>query len=249
VVAADVNQAGLEEVRALQPSIEIVSLDVSKPAAVNAVVAQLSQSGVFGVINVAGISHPQPVLTCSEEQMKAIFEVNTFGPIRLIRGLYPALKASQGVIINVTSVSGKCAWPWQGFYGSTKFALEGFSDLLRREIQQFGIRTVVIEPGPILTPMLGDIRRSQSKWIDDNPTSEYYSLLSAAHASQEQNASLMHWVAVSPERVAEVIARALGSAKPRPRYVVATSAFMIVFRVLMVLPDEWADVCMGKLMG
>jgi NAD(P)-dependent dehydrogenase (short-subunit alcohol dehydrogenase family) len=250
VVAGDVNQGGLEELRALQPTIEIVSLNVASPVSVNEVVSQLLQKGVYGVINVAGISNPQPVLTCSEEVMKTIFEVNAFGPMRIIRGLYPALRASQGVIINVTSVAGKCAWPWQGFYAATKFALEGFSDVLRREIGRFGIRTVLIEPGPIMTPMVKDIQLKQKQWLEENPSSEFHSvLLSQAQADQKQSPLIWHWLAVTPEKVAETIVCALGSSTPCPRYVVATPAFLIVFRLLMLLPDRWADVCMTRMMG
>lgn len=250
VVAGDVNQKGLEELKAQHPAIEIVALDVTNLSSVNEVVAKLeSLGGVYGLINVAGISNPQPVLTCSEEQMKKIFEVNTFGPMRLIKGLYSSLKQQKGIIINVTSVSGKCAWPWQGFYASTKFALEGFSDLLRREIERFGVRTVLIEPGPIFTPMLEGLRCSQAQWLKENSISEFHALLSKAFEVQERNTSMMHFVAIKPEKVAEVIAVAIGSVRPRSRYLVATPAFKIFFWLLIILPDRWADFCLENLMG
>lgn len=119
---------------------------------------------------------------------------------------------------------------------------------------------VVVEPGPIMTPMLNLIRNSQSKWLAENPTSEYFGGLSAgleeskqwvtrvmdvAFATQERNVDKMRWIAVSPRTVAEVIAVALGSPNPLPRYVVATPLFFTMFQLVMLLPDRWVDWVMG----
>lgn len=66
-----------------------------------------------------------------------------------------------------------------------------------------------------------------------------------AYATQERNADKLGWVAISPRAVAEVIAHALGNPTPRTRYVVATPLFHVIFRLLLILPDHWADFVMG----
>jgi NAD(P)-dependent dehydrogenase (short-subunit alcohol dehydrogenase family) len=81
-----------------------------------------------------------------------MFETNTLGPLRLIQAVLPAWrKRGSGVIVNVSSVSGRVSSPLEAAYSASKFALEAFTESLHVEVRHFGIRSVLIEPGAIAT--------------------------------------------------------------------------------------------------
>ncbi len=86
------------------------------------------------------------------EEARGQFEVNVFGLARLVQLVTPHMRAQKsGRIINISSIGGKFYEPFGAWYHATKFAVEGFSDSLRMELRPFGIKVVLIEPGPILT--------------------------------------------------------------------------------------------------
>ena len=87
------------------------------------------------------------------EDLRAQFEVNLFGVHTVTRTFFPLLHKSQGRIVMISSDSGFFATPFVGPYCASKFALEGYSDFLRREVTQHGVRVILIEPGRIATPI------------------------------------------------------------------------------------------------
>lgn len=137
--------------------------DVTDGAAVHAAVAELSThlagSGLGALINNAGIAVAGPLQLQPLEVIRQHFEVNVIGLLRVTQALLPLLGARPnhpvppGRIINISSVGGEIAGPFIGAYHGTKFALEGLSHTLRRELQLYGIDVAVVGPGSVNTPI------------------------------------------------------------------------------------------------
>lgn len=132
----------------------VVSLDLTKDESIVAAVNEvLEKEGRIDVlINNAGYGSYGSVEEVSIEEAKRQFEVNIFGLARITQLVLPGMrKQKSGRIINISSMGGKIYTPMGAWYHATKFALEGWSDCLRLEVQQFGIDVVVVEPGGIQT--------------------------------------------------------------------------------------------------
>src|ERR1700724_82946 len=111
------------------------------------------------VVNNAGMGIAGPVENTSIEEAKRQLEVNFFGAFRVCRAALPAMrKQGSGYIVNIGSIGGLIAIPYQAMYSASKFALEGFSESLRMEVRPFGIRVVIIEPGDHKTALTGNRR-------------------------------------------------------------------------------------------
>lgn len=129
-------------------------MDISKDAEIVAAVAAIAErsGGVDVLVNNAGYGLYGPVEEIGLDEARYQFEVNVFGAARLTQLLLPAMRAKgRGTIVNITSMGGKIYTVLGAWYHATKHALEGWSDSLRLELEPFGIRVVVIEPGLIET--------------------------------------------------------------------------------------------------
>jgi NAD(P)-dependent dehydrogenase (short-subunit alcohol dehydrogenase family) len=127
-------------------------LDVTDPASVR---AALDAAGELdGVVNNAALSGRGPLEAFPLEQLHAVIDTNTYGPLRVAQELIPAWRArGSGVFVNVSSVQGRVATPLEGAYSASKYALEALSETMHYELAHFGIRVVIIEPGYIAPGM------------------------------------------------------------------------------------------------
>src|SRR3954467_337716 len=144
VVATDLSApSGLEGIRAHV-------LDVTRD---DSVARCLEEAGpLHAIVKNAGVFGRGPVEGYPLDGFRQMFETNTLGPLRVIRGVLPAWrKRGSGVIVNVSSVSGRVASPLGAAYSASKFALEALTEALHLEVRHFGIRSVLIEPGAIAT--------------------------------------------------------------------------------------------------
>ena len=158
----DVERAGpLAEVAAEEGiDVRVLALDVDDPASVAAAVAEaegVAGGGLDVVVNNAGYELRGPIETCTDEEIRAQFETNLYGPLRVIRAVLPGMRArGSGVIVNVSSIAGLVARPFGGIYSASKHALEAASETLHHELRGDGIRIAVIEPGQFETPLLSN---------------------------------------------------------------------------------------------
>jgi NAD(P)-dependent dehydrogenase (short-subunit alcohol dehydrogenase family) len=146
VVATDVSAvSGLE-------GIQAHVLDVTSD---DSVARGLKEAGPLdAIVNSAGISGGGPVEGYPLDRIRQMFETNTLGALRVIQAVLPAWrKRGSGVIVNVSSVSGRVASPLEAAYSASKFALEALTESLHLEVRHFGIRSVLIEPGTIAPGM------------------------------------------------------------------------------------------------
>jgi NAD(P)-dependent dehydrogenase (short-subunit alcohol dehydrogenase family) len=158
--------------------IEPVQLDVADPRSCDAAVSSvLERHGAIDVlVNNAGIGIIAPIEDADLTEVRAGFEVNFFGPMRLIQLVLPGMRArSNGCIVNVSSATGRLAMSPQAFYSASKFALGAATEVLAQEVRKFGIRVVLIEPGVTRTAAL-------EKMPNIKPDSAYLSMLIRAGA-------------------------------------------------------------------
>lgn len=144
------------------------------------------------------------------------FEVNLFGLARLTQLIIPQMrKQGSGIIINNSSIGGKVYSPLGAWYYATKHALEGWSDCLRIELQQFGIKVVIIEPGLIKTEF-GDLSRPRMEQISSNgPYKELAASMNRRHVTSMKRDGGNS----SPAVIARVVSQAMRARRPKTRYV------------------------------
>jgi NAD(P)-dependent dehydrogenase (short-subunit alcohol dehydrogenase family) len=125
---------------------EKLSLDVTSEASI---IDCLERAGSLdAVVNNAALPGHGPLENVPLDHVRAMFETNTFGPLRIAQQLLPAWRErGSGVFVNVSSIQGRVAVPLDGAYAASKFALEAFTETLHYEISHFGLRVVLIEPG------------------------------------------------------------------------------------------------------
>lgn len=119
------------------------------------------------IVNNAGIFLGGPVVEVSFEDFEKIFEINVMGYIKVVKAFYPLLQEGSR-IINISSEVGRIAWPFNGPYTMTKYAVEGFNDSLRRELLFKNIKVIKIQPGSINTNMMDCTKESYKKYCQDS---------------------------------------------------------------------------------
>ncbi|MDS0258090.1 SDR family oxidoreductase [Haloarcula sp. S1CR25-12] len=223
---------------------ETAELDVTEPEACERVVEDVVESAgrIDCLVNNAGYAQFGAVEDVSTADLAASggqFDVNLYGPHRLIRQVMPHMRAREnGAIINVSSVAGRLALPGQGAYAASKFALEGLSDALRVEAAEYGIDVVVVEPGPVETNFYDRARAEQ----DDLETTGAYDWLYTAR-EDSRLAGVQDALSVTPETVALTIRDAANASDPDPRYAVGEGAKLIL--MARYLPARWRDAAFG----
>lgn len=152
------------------PNAAVSALDVTnKTEVVGATRLALERFGGIDVlVNNAGYGYRAAVEEADDEDVKALLDTNFFGPVSMIKAVLPSMRAQRkGTIINVSSIAGRFAAPGSGFYSASKFALEGMSNALMKEVGPLGIRVMVVEPGAFRTDFAGRSLHQSSVAITD----------------------------------------------------------------------------------
>jgi NAD(P)-dependent dehydrogenase (short-subunit alcohol dehydrogenase family) len=228
-----------------QGSIRALALDVQDAASCRQGVQRvLEETGrLDALVNNAGFAQYGAVEEVSLERWQQQFDVNVFGPIRMIQAALPPMReARRGTIVNISSVAGKLSIPFAAPYCSTKHALEAISDALRVELSPFGIRVVVIEPGPIVSKFEERARREVNALLKGNgPYSRFYGEAERAMDSDFRRGEL------PAEAVARVVIKAVEARRPKTRYLL-TMMSKTVIPLRRVLPDRYFDRQMKKVL-
>lgn len=183
----------------------------------------ISDEGRIDVlINNAGYGQYGAIEDVPIELARLQFEVNLFGLARLTQLCLPHMRAQKsGRIVNISSIGGKINTPLGGWYHASKFALEGWSDVLRNEVRSFGINVIVIEPGGIASEWSG-IAGDEAKRHSERGA---YDKLVAAFVKAQ--ARLKN--APQPGVISDLVVTALNSPKPRTRYAGGQMASLLLF--------------------
>jgi len=208
---------------------------------------QLNGEILFGLVNNAGIAVPAPLMHQPIDEFRHQMEVNLIGAVIVSQAFLPllgvdrSLKGKPGRIINISSVSGQRGAPFVGAYAASKHALEGLSEVLRRELMLYGIDVIIIGPGAVSTPIWDKAEKEDISIYKDT---EY-----ARSAVEFQK----YMVAIGkqgypPEKVGEIVLHALTASKPRVRYAVVPNALSSWF-IPMLLPKRLVDAIIARRLG
>jgi NAD(P)-dependent dehydrogenase (short-subunit alcohol dehydrogenase family) len=213
-------------------SLRMVEIDVTDETSVLLGIQQvIDEAGQIDVlINNAGVAGMGAIEESSDDVARRLMETNFLGPLRMIRAVLPPMRSrGSGVIVNVSSLLGRLVISPLGLYAASKYALEAMSEALAQEVRSYGIRVAIVEPGPVITPML---RHHNFTAADESPYADQYR---RAGAVLRRMASLR----ISPEDVAAVIETAILTDQPKLRYVVNDDVNDLLQRRLDMSDEQW----------
>jgi NAD(P)-dependent dehydrogenase (short-subunit alcohol dehydrogenase family) len=194
--------------------IQIKQLDVTNDESVtNAIQTISSEAGQIDVlVNNAGYGLNGAFEDLAMDEIKAQYETNVFGLIRTTQAVLPIMRRQKsGTIVNISSGAGRFGFPSGSAYVSTKFAVEGLSESMSYELESFGIRVVIVEPGVIRTNFNEGLVVAKKSKDPNSPYSQIMQKTIAGFEEMMKNAS-------SPELVAEVVLNAIRDKNPSLRY-------------------------------
>lgn len=195
-----------------------VTDDASMVAGIERIVAE--QGRIDVLVNNAGYGSYGAVEDVPIDEARRQFDVNVFGLARLTQLVVPHMREQRsGRIINISSIGGKFYEPFGAWYHATKFAVEGFSDCLRMELKPFGVKVVIIEPGPIITEWNEIARDSLLEMSGEGAYARYAKKAHAVLAEFDKPGR-----ASKPEAVAKKIRKAATTRRPAARYPVGRGA-------------------------
>jgi NAD(P)-dependent dehydrogenase (short-subunit alcohol dehydrogenase family) len=211
-----------------------VTDDPSMVALVEMIIADTGRIDVL--VNNAGYGSYGALEDTPIEEARRQFEVNVFGLARLTQLVLPQMRTQRdGYLVNVSSMGGRIWEPLGSWYHASKFAVEGLSDSLRVEVAEFGIKVVIIEPGSIRSEWSAIAADQLEATSANTPYARQAKVVGAMLRGVDRSQ-----MASGPEVVAEAIAKAVQSAKPRTRYVVGGGARGILLAE-RILPDRGFD--------
>jgi NAD(P)-dependent dehydrogenase (short-subunit alcohol dehydrogenase family) len=213
-----------------------IQLDVRDKAACVAAVDRAAEA--FGaldvVVNNAGVGVIGAVEETSEDEARAIFDTNFFGPLAVTQAALPYLRGQKhGHVVQMSSIGGLIAFPMVGFYNASKWALEAMSDALAQEVAEFGIKVTLIEPGAMRTGWANG-----SMPMGSNPIGAYASALEARLEMMTDERDLRQ--PGDPARAAEAVLRVVDSDDPPLRLIMGNGALDLAYQRYEERLAEWA---------
>ena len=219
--------------------VEVVQLDVDEDSSVKQAVDKIvatEDQRIDVLVNNAGYGLLGALEDLSIEEIKEQFETNFFGVVRMTQQVLPIMrKQNNGTIVNVSSVGGRIGIPGLSAYHSTKFALEGLSESISYELEPFGIRVVVIEPGVIRTNIMNSSVLAKKAQDTKSPYFLSIQQLEKSFKLAMENTS----VSSPPEEVAKVVLQAVTSQSPKLRYAVGNDAYSLIQAKTMMSDIEF----------
>jgi NAD(P)-dependent dehydrogenase (short-subunit alcohol dehydrogenase family) len=226
-------------------------LDVCKPdtiaASTHQVRTQLAGQTLNGLVNNAGVAVAGPMLHIPLDEVRQQFEINFFGQIAVTQAFAPllgtdaTLAGAHGRIINISSLGGKLGAPYLAPYVSSKHALEGWSECLRRELLMYGIDVIIVGPGAIATPIW---TKAEQLNVAQYADTDYAPYITRYH--QKLIAKGVH--GLPAERVGTLVMHALTTSRPKTRYALAPNILM-EWWLPRLLPKRWIDRLAAKSYG
>lgn len=235
--------ADADKLKAQSASLTPLLLDVTDLESIRGsaqvVTESVSEAGLWGLVNNAGIAVAGPLEFLPLEELRHQYEVNVIGQVAVTQAFLPLLRKARGRIVMMSSIRGRVASPMMGPYASSKFALEALSDSLRRELTPWGLEVSILEPGNIQTPIWSKGVRWGRHLLEQLPprARELYG------PGMEEIIRYIEGIegkGLPPLEVARVVEHALTAPRPRTRYVLGRGAKLAAF-LSRVLPDRLMD--------
>ncbi len=221
-----------------------LALDVTDEASMAEAVARVeAERGQVGIlVNNAAYGLHLPVELATPEEVRQQFDTNVFGLVRMTQLVLPGMRrAGSGRIVNISSMGGRFSPPGGAFYHASKHAVEAISDSLRLEVAPFGVKVVVVQPGPTITEFAGTAVDTMQGGADsDGPYGRFRAELADMYANR---AFTRRSGAVPAGTATKVIVRAATVDRPRARYAIGALA-RGTMTARRLLPDAAFDAVM-----
>jgi NAD(P)-dependent dehydrogenase (short-subunit alcohol dehydrogenase family) len=220
-----------------------VSLDVTNPREIADSVkkAEAKFGRIDVLVNNAGYGYFAAIEEGEPSEVRAIFETNVFGLIEMSKAVLPIMRRQRrGHIVNISSIGGLVGFPGVGYYNATKFAVEGLSEAMSKELEPLGIKVLIVEPGPFRTDWAG-----RSLKMTKHEISDY---VETAGARRRQVSEYSGKQPGDPVRAAEAMIKAVESPNPPLRLLLGKMAFETAQQKIESLSKEtqaWKDVALG----
>jgi NAD(P)-dependent dehydrogenase (short-subunit alcohol dehydrogenase family) len=237
----------LERLDALHERITPLRLDVADESSVAAAKAHVGDRALAGLVNNAGISVTGPLEFIPLDELRRQLEVNVIGQVGVTQAFLPGIRAAPGRIVYIGSVGGRVALPLLSPYNASKFALEGISDSLRRELRGLGVHVAIVEPGAVATRIWDKgVGAADELRQEAPPEAEavYGKLMDSVRGEAMKAAD----DAVPADEVAQAVEHALTAPKPKTRYPVGKDAKQRI-RASALLPDRVFDRLVARQLG
>lgn len=234
--------------------LRVLPLDVTNEESTRQAIDMVmyEQNRIDILVNNAGYSLVGALEQLSMDEIREEFETNFFGIIKLIRKVLPIMrKQRSGRIINVSSLAGRIGLPLVSAYVSSKFALEGLSESLKYEVQDFGIYVILIEPGVIKTNFIKNLKIGKQVITSENGNVNTSSAdLPYAEITQRRISAFKPRFekGSSPKEVADTILVAVTSNKPKFRYIVGQDAFKLMDIRKNTSDEEFGKIVMNSVL-
>ncbi|OHD15146.1 MAG: hypothetical protein A2Y34_01340 [Spirochaetes bacterium GWC1_27_15] len=200
-------------------------------------IIQTKKVKLKALINNAGIAIAGTIENLDIEKYRQNFEVNYFGTVYLTHKLLPLIMKEKGIVVNISSLAGRIAPPFAAPYASSKFALEAFSDVLRREMKPVGVKVIVIEPGSIATPIWNKIKQVDYSFINNKyDTTKDMFLKNFVDGGNN---------GLSPDIAAKKIFKIIQKKNPNTRYIISQNVLLDSLKIIM--PPKILDYLIMKL--
>lgn len=214
-------------------NINMLTMDVkdedSVKQAVNEVI--LREGRIDSVFNNAGTGISGPLEETNIDEYKELFESNYFGMVRVVKEVLPHMrKAGKGVIINSSSIGGVIGLPYQGVYSSSKFAVEGFSEALSKELKPFGIKVVILEPGDFKT---GFTMNRRFAALTNKESAYYEDFIKTVSVIEYDEIK-----GCNPEVIGKLIYKIINTNNPKLRYPVGYFNQKLSLALKKILPEK-----------
>ena len=225
--AVELTKRGHEVIATARKPEVLADLDVAATLALDvdsdtSVAAALAAAGPIDVlVNNAGFEIAGPGERLPIDEIRAMFETNFFGVVRMMQGVVPGMRErGSGVIVNVSSVAGRVSQPYGAFYSASKHAVEAITEGMKYELGHFGIRLALIEPGVIATAFRGNVRHfGKEEPPYDELTRQWEGAVDRLRGDGD---------APGPELVAGVIADVIEDPESVLRHPVGEDAHMVI---------------------
>jgi NAD(P)-dependent dehydrogenase (short-subunit alcohol dehydrogenase family) len=228
--------------------LEPVKLDVTKQRSISAAKKKIEEAvggeGLAGLVNNAGVGGGGPIETMSIEDFRDVMEVNVVGQVAVTQAFMPLIRRAKGTIVFIASIGGRIASPFMSPYNTSKFGIEALGESLRQELRPWDIDVVIVEPGSIDTEIWAkgaDTMKDRVASMSEDARRLYGKQLTRFGEVLQETASR----GIPPDKVAEVVHKAISSDNPRYRYLVGTDA-KIAARLKGTLPDRTFSKLIGR---
>ena len=225
-------------------------VDVTDPATISTALSTVAEAvgdrGLAGLVNNAGIAKPAPIEFQPIDDFRTQLEVNLFGPVAMVQAFLPLIRLGRGRIVNVGSIGGLLVLPLNGAYSASKFGMRAVTDALRLELRQWNVHVSLIEVAPVTTAIFGKTYAeldALEERLGETAYRLYEQQIAAVRKATEKAAA----DADPPLVIAEAVADALISKKPKTRYLVGHGGKEVA--VVAALPDRARDKALARELG